>query len=118
MITPLGSFVDPTCQDINFFLRERLLFIWHSEFRIVRGYSSDQFAVRCIAGNDNTFPRFGCVDSFVSEEETEVGVLLYSAMTGDAMFVEDGLDFCAEIDLIVAASPAHKNQQSRTGRNR
>lgn len=54
----------------------------------------------------------------MSEQEAEVGVLFNTAVAADAMFVKNWFDICAEVDLIVAASPTHQDQQSGAGRNR
>jgi hypothetical protein len=64
-----------------------------------------------IAGDYHALARFGSVESFMSEKQAELGISLYSSMARNTMLIQDGLDLCAEINLVITAA-RHSNKNS------
>ncbi len=114
MVSPGRTFLYPLRQQFDLFFFQRLFFERHSFFRIVEGEPPDELTVTRIAGDDGRDTGLCSIQRILVEQETEIGISLHASMTGNAVFVDQWLYLCAEVDfiLIILAGCASQKQDN------
>ena len=99
-ILPGRALGDPAAQQSDLCLAQRLLVQRHAVFRVLGGDPRHQFGSSRAARNHRRAPRLAAAQNLVAIGKGNAAGLFHSAMTGDAMAVEDRADVAIEVDLL------------------
>src|SRR5688572_2155606 len=104
MITPLGALLDPLGQNIDFCLCQRLFLVWHALFSILRIDPSNQLAVPWIARDYSQLTGLSGIQGFLPEQQTELGISLYTPMAADTPLIKNRLYLGAKINFLLVTA--------------
>jgi hypothetical protein len=98
MLSPFGALLHPSGEDVDLLLAQRFVPVGHAILRICKAQPAYHLAGARIAGHDGLFSRRRLCKGILPEQEAESTFRPYPAMTGNALSIDNGFYFRAEID--------------------